>query len=249
MPKTNEIVVYNHSRASTGTGEIEEWDTLIFQNVIRKKLISLIREELSEANPGLILDYGCGGGWLSVVLSDFGFNVVGVDISANLLKNAKSACPMGDFVVCDAEKLPFNDGVFDHIVGISILHHLDISRSCSELKRISANGAEFLFEEPNLLNPFSALGRKFFPMETHTEGEKPFLLVHLKKTLSKFGLSSKTTSLFFLAFPFSRLFKVIGTKPQLWVVELFSLFEEVATKIPLIRQLNASLILSGVICK
>jgi len=43
--------------------------------------------------------------------------------------------------------------------------------------------------EPNLLNPVSGFGRKLFPMEAHTAGEKPFAFGFLK---AAFGLAGFT---------------------------------------------------------
>jgi len=250
MTKINEIDVYDKSKVSIDTGEIEEWDDAIFPNVIRKKLVALIKVRLQSANPKVILDYGCGGGWLSALLSEWGFNVVGVDISALLSKNAKFVCPKIDFVVCDGERLPFRNAVFDYVVGISVLHHLNLKRSCSELKRILINKADFIFEEPNLLNPFSAIGRELFPMKPHTKGEKPFIPRHLKTALRESGFCFREIRyLFFMAFPFSRLFKIANMKPKIWMVKLVFLLENMTEKTPLIRHLNSSMVIVGKIRK
>jgi len=250
MTKLDEIEVYDKSKASSDTGEIEEWDEVIFPNVIRKKLIALIKAKLQSVKPKTILDYGCGGGWLSVLLSRWGFDVVGIDLSAHLVRNAKLACPRADFVVCDGEKLPFRDAVFDYVIEISVLHHLNLKRVCSELKRISFDRADFIFEEPNLLNPFSAIGRKLFPMETHTEGEKPFVPRHLEMALNESGFWCRETNyLFFMAFPLARLFKIANIRPSSWSFKMIFLFENIMEKIPGIKKLNASLIMIGKIQK
>ena len=250
MSKINEMKVYDESQVSIETGEIEEWDEAIFPNVIRTRLIDLIKIKLQLVESKVILDYGCGGGWLSLLLSGWGFDVIGVDLSAYLLKNAKLSCPKAEFIACDCEILPFRNAVFNSMIGISILHHLNLKISCNELKRVLFNEANFIFEEPNLLNPFSEIGRKLFPMSTHSKGEKPFIPKHLETTLNELGFtSSETKYLFFIAFPVSRVFKIVKINAPSIMVKIFSLFENIMEKMPYINQLNSSIIIIGNIHK
>ena len=246
MSIKDEIEAYSKAKVSVATGEIEDYDDAVFPNVIRKREINLIKSELEAAKPKLILDYGCGGGWLSVLLYRWGFNVVGMDVTANLLRKAKLACPEADFIVSDAEKLPFRDAVFDCIMGISILHHLNLEQGCNEIGRVSLNKSKFLFMEPNLLNPLSAFGRRFFPMETHTKGEKGFTPRYLRTTFKLAGFTvERYLILFFLAFPVARLFKIARIKPPSSLVKMISLFENVMEKMPGMRHLNSTIVAIG----
>jgi SAM-dependent methyltransferase len=250
MSKINEIEVYDKSQVSVETGEIEEWDEAIFPNVIRKRLMDLIKVKIQSAEPKMILDYGCGGGWLSILLSGWGFDVVGVDLSAHLLKNAKLACPNAEFVVCDCEILPFRHAGFDSVIGISILHHLNLKIGCNEVKRVSSNEANFIFEEPNLLNPFSGIGRKMFPMSTHSKGEKPFMPKQITTALNELGFDFiEMNYLFFIAFPVSRVLRVTKIKLPFFIVKMFSLFERIMENMSYIKQLNSSLVIFGKIHK
>jgi SAM-dependent methyltransferase len=235
--------VYDAAEVSRLTGETESYDDAIFPNVIRKRELELIRQVLRTENPKRILDYGCGGGWLSILLSKWGFTFVGMDISRNMVKNAKIVCHEADFIVCDAMKLPFKDGVFDFAIGVSILHHLDLKRATCELKRVTYAQSAFLFMEPSLLNPLSAFGRRIFPMEAHTEGEKPYTPEYLKKALGLAGFRvEKCFSMFFLAFPVARFAKITGLNIPSPVVEFTYLFEAVMEKIPGIRDLNSNIV-------
>jgi ubiquinone/menaquinone biosynthesis C-methylase UbiE len=72
---------------------------------------------------GLTLDIGCGTG-----LSKKFFNVVGMDISFNLLKK-------GD-ICAKAEFLPFKDKSFDNVICITSMHHFDLDKSIKEIKRV-----------------------------------------------------------------------------------------------------------------
>jgi SAM-dependent methyltransferase len=235
--------VYDDAEVSSLTGETESYDNAFFPNVIRKRELELIYKVLNTEKPKFILDYGCGGGWLSKLLYKWGFSFVGMDISKNMVKNAKLVCHESDFIVCDAMRLPFRDDVFDFTIGISILHHLDLKRSTDELKRISIPHSAFLFMEPSLLNPLSAFGRKMFPMEAHTEGEKPYTPACLKTSLTQadFLVESCITT-FFMAFPVARFSKIIGLNPPFLVVKLTYFFETIMEKIPGIKHLNSNIV-------
>lgn len=249
MPKKNEVEVYDTSIVSESTGEIEEWDDVIFPNTIRQRLINIIKLGLQSIDSGLVLDYGCGGGWLSVLMSKWGFDVVGIDLSSKLIRNARKASPKTNFIVCDGENLPFRKQSFDCIVGISILHHTNLKISLNEIRRIAKMKANFVFEEPNLINPFSTIGRKLFPMKTHTKGEKPFTLSYLKKEFEKLGFKcQKINYLFFIAFPVSRLFKLANIQSPVFVTQAVTLFENFMERIPILNRLNSCLVISGKIC-
>lgn len=202
MSIEDEMQVYDAAPVSRVTGETESYDNAFFPNVIRKRELELIEQVLRDAQPKLILDFGCGGGWLSILLRKWGFEFVGLDISRNMVRNAKIVCADSDFIICNAMRLPFKADIFDFVIGISILHHLDLKQATDELKRVCLNPSTFLFMEPSLLNPLSAFGRRFFPMEAHTEGEKPYTPQYLKTALSLAGFCvERCFSMFFLAFP------------------------------------------------
>lgn len=242
MSIENEILVYDAAEVSRLTGETESYDNAFFPNVIRKKELELIQKVLMTERPKFILDYGCGGGWLSILLNKWGFKFVGMDISRNMVRNAKIVCHEADFIVCDAMRLPFKDEVFDFSIGISILHHLNINNATNELKRISVVKSAFLFMEPSLLNPLSAFGRKIFPMEAHTEGEKPYTPAHLKTALKTAGFDVEVFAMFFIAFPIARLSKITRLNPPSHMVKLTYFFEELMEKMPGIRYLNSNIV-------
>jgi SAM-dependent methyltransferase len=235
--------VYDAAPVSIITGETDSYDKDIFPKVIRRKEISLIKSLLQTVKPHLILDYGCGGGWLTLLMRNWGYNSVGVDISKNMLKAAKIVCPANDFVLCDATRLPFVTNNFDFVVGISILHHLHFKRATDELKRISVPSSTFVFMEPNLLNPLSAFGRRFFPMDAHTKGEKPFMPESFRSALSlaNFDIQSFFTN-FFVSFPLARTAKITHFhSPSFLVLGIYTL-ENLAEKLPFFRYLNSNIV-------
>jgi ubiquinone/menaquinone biosynthesis C-methylase UbiE len=245
MNVRDEINVYDKAETSL-TGETLSYDAAVFPNVIRKREIELIEKALRNKRPKVILDYGCGGGWLSLLLSNWGFDVVGIDASTSMVRKAKLICHEADLIVCDAMRLPFRDKVFDCMIGISILHHLNLTKAFKELKRISLAGSRFVFMEPNLLNPLSAIGRKLLPTEQHTREEKQFTPGYLRTafSLASFDLE-RYFALFFLSFPTARLFKKARVTSCPSLVKFISFFESAMEKSPGISQLNSTIVAIG----
>lgn len=103
---------------------------------VDKEEKSFVLNSLRPYRGRTILDAGCGYGRYLKFLKKFGFHVVGIDISKNLLKKAKLH---GDVVVADLQYLPFIDKVFDASISVYGPLNLipDISRGLIELKRVT----------------------------------------------------------------------------------------------------------------
>lgn len=103
--------------------------------VTRKQLI----DELIDANPGRILDIGCGPGLFTQELIDRGYTVFSTDISFEMLRVARASLEgngylQGYFALSDASRLPFKEGSFDTIMCIGVLCY--VSEYVSSLKEI-----------------------------------------------------------------------------------------------------------------
>jgi len=101
-----------------------------------------------------IVDFGCGSGANTALLAHRGAQVVGVDISADLIELARRRLDVSgraggaSFVVGSAHELPFPDGSFDIVFGIAILHHLDLELVSREVHRVLKPGGRAIFQEP-----------------------------------------------------------------------------------------------------
>lgn len=72
---------------------------------------------------GRILDVGCGPGKDSHYIASKGFEVVGVDLSEEMIKIAKKNFPRIDFRIMDMRELSFEPNSFDGIfVAFSFIH-------------------------------------------------------------------------------------------------------------------------------
>ena len=101
-----------------------------------------------------VVDFGCGSGGNTVLLANRGAELWGVDISADLIRLAQRRLAVNgraggaQFVVGSAHDLPFPDGSVDVLLGIAILHHLDLALVAKEVHRVLRPGGRAIFQEP-----------------------------------------------------------------------------------------------------
>ena len=79
-----------------------------------------IRAQLPAGERLRILDVGCGAGFFSVLLAKEGHRVTGVDLTPDMIENAKILAAEEnadcEFIVMDAENVDFPDGTFDVVI-------------------------------------------------------------------------------------------------------------------------------------
>lgn len=126
-----------------------------------------------------VLEYGCGIGINALRLAGLAKSFHGIDISEVGIEHAKLKAKENDFEnaffnVMNAESLDYPDASFDFIFGVGIIHHLDIMRSMSEIRRVLRPGGKAIFWEPLGHNALINLYRKFTP-EARTPDEHPLL--------------------------------------------------------------------------
>ena len=127
-----------------------------------------------------VLDFGCGiGNFTEKVINFDPKKIVAVDISEQAIKKAKNNSSQNrkniEYRVENCEDLNLNSESFDIAYGSGILHHLNLNKSLSELKRILKKDGKIIFIEPMATNPIINLYRKFTP-NARTTDEHPFKL-------------------------------------------------------------------------
>ena len=107
-----------------------------------------------------VLDVGCGPGYVSASAAERGAKPIGLDFSKEMVAIARKTFPEIEFREGDAQKLPFADGSFDHVVAnFALLHLADPERACAEACRVLKSGGRFGFTTWAQLaeNPFVKL--------------------------------------------------------------------------------------------
>ncbi|NWG09263.1 MAG: methyltransferase domain-containing protein [Nitrososphaerales archaeon] len=91
-----------------------------------KHIESYLRDSFNIPKATNFLDVGCAEGYYIGLVSSINSGVycVGVDISPSCTKKAKSRNRDSDFVVCDAESLPFRENSFGIVLCSEVLEHL-----------------------------------------------------------------------------------------------------------------------------
>ena len=98
-----------------------------------------------------IADVGCGSGALTKKLCDMGYEVIGIDSSAEMLSLAKSTAPAASFMLADAAKFSLEkpaDGIFSN----AVFHWID------DLSALAKNLAANLRASGELVCEFGGKG-------------------------------------------------------------------------------------------
>jgi arsenite methyltransferase len=110
-----------------------------------------------------VLDVGCGVGATPAYLArEYGCRVVGVDITPKMIERARARVEsegVADAVelrVADARDLPFEDDLFDAVIGESVIVFFeDKQRAVDEFARVTKPGGYVGVTEATLLKPTS----------------------------------------------------------------------------------------------
>lgn len=110
--------------------------------------VAWLKKELKQSGPLHILDVGCGAGLLSNPLSLQGHIVTGLDQAAEALETAKQRDSTGrvNYVVGQAENLPFTSQSFDVVCCFDVLEHVEApALVIAESARVLRPGGRFYF--------------------------------------------------------------------------------------------------------
>lgn len=134
-------------------------------------------EALGDLKGKDLLDAGCGPGEASVFLARQGANVIGVDISSEMIKVAQNLAKEFEvestqlqFQQMSVEDLLFADESFHVVFGSNLMHHCDVNIASKELARVLRPGGRAVFVDPLGYNPIINIYRKMaFKVRTPTE--------------------------------------------------------------------------------
>lgn len=196
-----------------------------------------VRMLTSHITPGMnVLEIGCGTGYYTKELEKTGAKITAIDVSPDLLNVARSRVSSKNvtFKIDNAYDMSFEDSIFDTVVGISVLHHLEIERALKEIYRVLKPGGTIRFTEPNMLNPQIAIEKNISYIKERmgdSPDETAFFKWEIRKLLQKHGFKDVSVV------PFDFLHPAI---PKM-MVPFFERFGEFVEKMPLVKEIAGAL--------
>lgn len=184
-----------------------------------------------------LLEYGCGNASLAFDIAPSAEQVIGIDISEVAIRQAQRiAAARGidnaKFMVDNAECMHIPDASIDVLAGSAIVHHLDIPRAMSEVRRVLRPGGVAIFIEPLGHNPLVNWYRKRTP-ELRTEDEQPLLTKDLREMQRLFARGKVTY--FGLVAPVLGLFSAqVDANSRL--TKLIWALDRLVCRLPLLRR-------------
>ena len=104
-----------------------------------------------------VLDVACGPGYVAEAVAARGADVVGLDFSSEMIKEARRRCPTIEFLEGDAEQLPLPNATFDAVVSnFGLLHLARPERALAEAHRVLRQAGRVAFTVWN--TPDQAMG-------------------------------------------------------------------------------------------
>lgn len=138
------IKTHDYEKHAVEYAELEMQGT---QYLAFRDIPMLIREYAGSV--ASVLDYGCGAGRSARFLKRIGFNAVGVDVSQEMLEQARSKDRSGEYHHIPSGILPFEDSTFDLIfssfVFLEVSRIEEIERILKEMKRVLRNDGIIIF--------------------------------------------------------------------------------------------------------
>ncbi len=131
-------------------------------NNYRQKPWKDIEEYLSflSTNSGKVLEIGCGNCRNLISFAEKGYDCYGIDFSDEMLKAAKELAKIKNFRIklkkARAEKIPFEDKLFDYVLSIAVIHHLkkeDQLKALKEMFRVLNTDGTGVISVWNHFNP------------------------------------------------------------------------------------------------
>jgi SAM-dependent methyltransferase len=140
------------------------------------------------------LELGCGTGEFTRRLVESGCELIAVELSEELAERCRER--VGDRAEIVIGNVETGEGLegrrFDAIVGVSVLHHLNMELCLRNTFSLLEPGGRFAFSEPNLANPqiwamknIRVVGRLLH----ETEHETAFLASRLRKLFEAAGFA------------------------------------------------------------
>jgi SAM-dependent methyltransferase len=165
----NQLAKYKIKRGILGIDQRFSSNKILASYHIRESFLGLCLPNVKKNYK--VLDFGCGTGAFSFLISPYVKHLDSADISSGLLNIAevtqkKLGIKNIDFHLLKNESLPFPDSSFDTILILDTIHHLsDPKKNIKEIYRVLKKGGKIICFEPNKKNPLIYLIHLIDPNE------------------------------------------------------------------------------------
>jgi 2-polyprenyl-3-methyl-5-hydroxy-6-metoxy-1,4-benzoquinol methylase len=150
---------------------------------------------LGDVRGKTVVDLGCGKGENLVPLAQRGANVIGLDLSPELIEWAKkrvaTAGVNADIRVGSAYATGLPDESVDVVFCIALVHHLNIQQVCNEMRRIVKKTGFIVISEPVRFSQSYDRVRKLLPSKRNiSEQEHPLTKTEYDCLTTDFSVES-----------------------------------------------------------
>ncbi|MBI5726074.1 MAG: class I SAM-dependent methyltransferase [Planctomycetes bacterium] len=125
-----------------------------------QEILKIARNKFGDISRIKVLDVGCGTGNLdSYIIPHIG-ELTGIDISPNLIDQARRQVPAGRFELYDSSQIPFDRQTFDLVFATCVLHHVPPAGRVNllrEMRRVTRPSGLVVIVEHNPINPLTRL--------------------------------------------------------------------------------------------
>ncbi|MBK8848007.1 MAG: class I SAM-dependent methyltransferase [Bacteroidetes bacterium] len=185
------------------------------------------------------LEIGCGTGlFTGKIYDDTRADITAIDISEDLLEEARTKHPQNKFIIGDAMNLDFPDNSFDVVFGSSVLHHLDMQKSMSEIYRVLKPGGRIAFAEPNMINPQIFI-QKNIPFIKKMLGDSPD-----ETAIVRWSFATMLQNIGYkevVIYPYDFLHPIVP-KP---LISMVNGIGKAVEKIPILKEIAGSVVIAG----
>lgn len=126
---------------------------------------------IHDYQPKKILDFGCGSGDSTTELAALGYDVVGIDVSPDLIALAEERARLdgvvdrAKFLAVDGTTATLPAAAFDLVLVQAVLHHVDLAESLRTLAHVLVPGGHVIIVEPIAYSPTLQWLRDRSPVE------------------------------------------------------------------------------------
>ncbi|CAN5626502.1 hypothetical protein BH11BAC1_BH11BAC1_18050 [soil metagenome] len=236
--RTENEIAHGKKLLAEGAERVWNWDSPQGRRRADRRVQYFI--DLAKVQQGeKVLEIGCGTGLFTrKFYAATKADITAIDISEELLNEARTLLPEANFQSEDAMNMKFGDNTFDVVYGSSVLHHLEFEPSLNEIYRVLKPGGRMVFAEPNMINP-QILVQKNIPFIKKWMGDSPdekaIVRWKFEKLMRHKGFKKVNI------FPYDFLHPAVPYA----LINSVSRVGKIIEKIPLLKEIAGSVIIYG----